>query len=197
MSFSCQSLYPQTLHEHVSQWAYTICYLHAVCLYHVTMYTYSITSVPTAEWRPRPHGYVFKICVFISLKTEWKYCVHTIVFKSFYPSTRKRYKWLKTLPTLHCACLESFLVFIVGHLGFFHMEVHWDWDHMINCFQKFAFSVNSTRPHETDAVVFSNLSTLESVFKSLRFHRKGYIVFIVFIIFVSTVYENASVWMGP
>ena len=28
----------------------------------------------------------------------------------------------------------------------------------------FAFSVNSTRSHETDTVAFSNLSTLESVF---------------------------------
>ena len=35
-------------------------------------------------------------------------------------------------------------------------------------FRKFAFSVNSTRPHK--AVAFSNLSILESVFKSLRFH---------------------------
>ena len=35
-----------------------------------------------------------------------------------------------------------------------------------------------TRPHEADTVAFSNLSTLESVFKSLRFHRKRYIVFV-------------------
>ena len=40
---------------------------------------------------------------------------------------------------------------------------------MTNRFQKFAFSVNSTRPHEADTVAFSNLSNLESVFKSLRF----------------------------
>ena len=33
---------------------------------------------------------------------------------------------------------------------------------MTNRFQKFAFSVNSTRPHEADTV---------SIFKSLRFHR--------------------------
>ena len=31
------------------------------------------------------------------------------------------------LSTLHCACLESFLVFSVGHLGFFQMKVDWDW----------------------------------------------------------------------
>ena len=37
------------------------------------------------------------------------------------------------------------------------------------CFQKFAFSVN---------VAFSNLSTLESILKSFRFHWKRYIVFI-------------------
>ena len=42
---------------------------------------------------------------------------------------------------------------------------------MTKRFQKLAFSVNSTRPHEADTVAFSNLSTLESVFKSLRFHR--------------------------
>ena len=42
---------------------------------------------------------------------------------------------------------------------------------MTNRFQKFAFSVNSTRPHDTDTVAFSNLSTLEIVFESLRFHR--------------------------
>ena len=32
------------------------------------------------------------------------------------------------------------------------------------------FSVNSIHPHEADTVAFSNLSTLESVFKGLRFH---------------------------
>ena len=42
---------------------------------------------------------------------------------------------------------------------------------MTNRFQKFAFSVNSTRPHEADTVAFSNISTLEIVFKSLRFHQ--------------------------
>ena len=35
---------------------------------------------------------------------------------------------------------------------------------MTNRFQTFAFSVNSTRPHEADSVAFSNLSTLESFF---------------------------------
>ena len=35
---------------------------------------------------------------------------------------------------------------------------------MTNRFQKFVFSVNSTRPREADTVAFSNLSTLESVF---------------------------------
>ena len=40
---------------------------------------------------------------------------------------------------------------------------------MTKRFQKIAFSVNSTRPHEADNVAFSNLSTLESVFKRLRF----------------------------
>ena len=39
-------------------------------------------------------------------------------------------------------------------------------------FQKFALSLISTRPHDTDTVAFSNLSTLEIVFESLRFHRK-------------------------
>ena len=75
------------------------------------------------------------------------------------------------LSTLHCACLESFLVFSVGHLGFFQIKMHWDWvwDHMINRFQKSAFSVNSTRPHDPDTVVFSNLSTLGSVFKTCVF----------------------------
>ena len=48
-----------------------------------------------------------KVCVFISLKTQWKYCVHTIVFRSFYPSTRKRWKRLKTLSTFYCACVEG------------------------------------------------------------------------------------------
>ena len=57
---------------------------------------------------------------------------------------------------------------------------------MTNRFQKFAFSVNSTRPHDTDTVAFSNLSTLEIVFESLRFHRKRYIVF------VWTGHENAT-----
>ena len=60
---------------------------------------------------------------------------------------------------------------------------------MTNRFQKFAFSLISTRPHDTDTVAFSNLSTLEIVFESLRFHRKRYIVFIVF---VWTGHENAK-----
>ena len=69
--------------------------------------------------------------------------------------------------------------------------------------QKFAFSFISTRPHDTDTVAFSNLSTLESVFKSLRFHRKRYIVFVwtgrdmksnKMFAFSN---ENASVWTGP
>ena len=77
----------------------------------------------------------------------------------------------------------------ISSIFVFWMQVDWDWDHMINRFQKFAFSVNSTRPHEADTVVFSNLSTLESVFKSLRFHRKRYIVFIVF---VWTGHKNAT-----
>ena len=78
------------------------------------------------------------------------------------------------------------------------MQGDWDCDHMsIKCFEKFAFSVSSIRPHENDrvafscsnlsimesvfseltrphkarTVAFSSLSTLESVFKSLRFHR--------------------------
>ena len=50
------------------------------------------------------------------------------------------------------------------------------------------FSI-STRPHDTDTVAFSNLSTLEIVFESLRFHRKRYTVFIVF---VWTGHENAT-----
>ena len=58
---------------------------------------------------------------------------------------------------------------------------------MTNRLQKFAFSVNSTRPHDTDTVAFSNLSTLESVCKSLSFH----------IVFVWTGHENASAWTGP
>ena len=37
------------------------------------------------------------------------------------------------------------------------------------------------RPHDTGPVAFSNLSTLESVSKSLRFNRKRYVVFIVFV----------------
>ena len=110
MSFSCQSLYPQTLHEHVSQWAYTICYLHAVCLYHVTMYTYSITSVPTAEWRPRPHGYVFKICVFISLKTELRphdrfqivLPVHTKTIQVTENATNLTLRMSRKLSCFHC-----------------------------------------------------------------------------------------------
>ena len=36
-------------------------------------------------------------------------------------------------------------------------------------FKKFAFSLISTRPNDTDTVAFSNLSTLEIVFES--FHR--------------------------
>ena len=40
---------------------------------------------------------------------------------------------------------------------------------MTNRFQKFAFSLISTRPHDIDTVAFSNLSTLEIVFESLRF----------------------------
>ena len=44
---------------------------------------------------------------------------------------------------------------------------------MTNRFQKFAFSVNSTRSHEADTIAFSNLSTLESVLKSLRFREDG------------------------
>ena len=44
----------------------------------------------------------------------------------------------------------------------------------------------STRPHDTDTVTFSNVSTLEIVFESLRFHRKRYIVF------VWTGHENAT-----
>ena len=42
---------------------------------------------------------------------------------------------------------------------------------MTNRFQKFAFLVNLIRPHEADIVAFSNLSTLESAFKSLRIRR--------------------------
>ena len=40
---------------------------------------------------------------------------------------------------------------------------------MTNRFQKFAFSLISTRPHDTDTVAFSNLSTLEIVFESTSF----------------------------
>ena len=69
------------------------------------------------------------------------------------------------------------------------MKVDWDWDHVTNRFQKFAFSVNSTRPHDTDTVAFSSLSILEIVFKSLRFHRKRYIVF------VWTGHENATKYL--
>ena len=70
---------------------------------------------------------------------------------------------------------------------------------MTNHFQKFAFSLISTRPHDTDTVAFSNLSTLESVFKSLRFHRKRYIIVIVFVWTghenaTKGLIENASVW---
>ena len=75
-----------------------------------------------------------KVCVFISLKTEWKHCVHMIVFKLLYPSTRKRYK-------LSC----------VGHLWYFQMKVHWDWGHMTNRFQKYAFSI--IRPVHTKPIV--------------------------------------------
>ena len=53
---------------------------------------------------------------------------------------------------------------------------------MTNRFQKFVFSLISTRQHDADTVAFSNLSTLESVFKSLRFHRS----------FVRTGHENAT-----
>ena len=59
-------------------------------------------------------------------------------------------------------------------------------DHMsTNRFEKVAFSVNSTRSNAS--VAFSNLSTLESVFKSLR--QKRYVVFIVL---VWTENENAT-----
>ena len=54
-----------------------------------------------------------------------------------------------------------------------------------NRFETFAFSVNSTRSN--DSVAFSNLSTLESVFKSLR--QKRYVIFIVL---VWTENENAT-----
>ena len=46
-------------------------------------------------------------------------------------------------------------------------------------FQKFAFSLISTRPHNTNTVAFSNFSTLEIVFESLHFRRKWYLVFII------------------
>ena len=58
------------------------------------------------------------------------------------------------------------------------------------------------RPHDTGPVAFSNLSTLESVFKSLRFNRKRYVIFIVFVwtgtrnkMFAFS-NENESVWTG-
>ena len=56
-------------------------------------------------------------------------------------------------------------------------------------FSKVCVFSELTRPHDADTVAFSNLSTLESVFKSSRFHRKRYIVFIVF---VWTGHENAT-----
>ena len=62
--------------------------------------------------RPRPHECVWKVCVFISLKTQWKYCVQTIVFRSFYPSTRKRWKRLKTLSTFYCVCQKALFKFM-------------------------------------------------------------------------------------
>ena len=71
-----------------------------------------------------------------------------------------------------------------------------DWDYITNRFQKFttpilwAFSLISTRPLDTDTVAFSNLSTLESVFKSFRFHRKRHIVFVL------TGHENATNCLG-
>ena len=85
------------------------------------------------------------------------------------------------LSTLHCACLESFLVFSVGHLGFFQIKMHWDWvwDHMINRFQKSAFSVSSTHPHGY-CCVFKSFHSGER-FQNLRFHRKRNIISIVFV----------------
>ena len=48
---------------------------------------------------------------------------------------------------------------------------------MTNRFQKFTFSVNSTRPHETNTVAFSNLSDSGKCFQKFAFswktkHRK-------------------------
>ena len=52
-----------------------------------------------------------KVCVFISLKTQWESCVHTIVFISFYTSHTET---MKTLSTSYCACVKD-VIWIYEH----------------------------------------------------------------------------------
>ena len=109
-------------------------------------------------------------------------------------------KTTKTLSTFYCAYVED-VIEIYGHkrstvnsqssligaryqlktttlsVDILHLGFSkWKWTGTESTwrivFKSFAFSVNSTRPHEADTVAFSNLSTLESVFKSLHFQTK-------------------------
>ena len=56
----------------------------------------------TQDWGPIHTNAFSKVCVFISLNwTQWKYCVHTIVVRSFYRSTQSR---TQSLLASYCSC---------------------------------------------------------------------------------------------
>ena len=147
-----------------------------------------VTETMLNKFKSRPHECVFKSLRFHFTENAMKMLRPHDRFHIVLPVHTET---MKTLSTFYCACVEDVIKFMsvnlqllfsvdILHIGFFK----WKWtgtDNMTNRFQKFAFSVNSTRPHEADAVAFWNLSTLENVFKSLRFHRKRYIAFIVFV----------------
>ena len=78
------------------------------------------------------------------------------LFMPFSASTRKRLKTVKTSGNLLFACQDN-------------LNNLWLLLHRV---QRFAFSVKTIRLHDNDIIIrisFSNLSTLESVFKSYHF----------------------------
>ena len=93
-----------------------------------------------------------------------------IVFISFQPFIRKRWKRLKTVKT------SGNLLFVCQD----NLNNLWL---LLYRFQKFAFPMKTIRPHDNDIMItisFSNLSTLETVFKSYRFQWQGSSFLIVF-----------------
>ena len=105
-----------------------------------------------ATLRPRPHGYVFE-----SLRFHFT--------ENGMEALRPHDRFQIALP-IHTKTIQAFLCrpsLIFSNESALGLRSH------DQSFPKICVFNYSTRPHETDSVVFSNLSTLESDFKSLRF----------------------------